>query len=101
MSARSEPRRTVGDLGSNAGMVEDMYREYVEHPETLSDAWRDFFADYVPREAATGPVPVVSAAEPPKPAPAPKPAPVPVPAKQGTTALLLDGESATVLRGAA
>ncbi len=48
MSEPREARRAVGDLGSNAGMVEDMYREYVEHPESLSDAWREFFADYVP-----------------------------------------------------
>ncbi|MDQ1534015.1 MAG: multifunctional 2-oxoglutarate metabolism enzyme, partial [Actinomycetota bacterium] len=108
MSARSEPRRTVGDLGSNAGMVEDMYREYVEHPESLSDAWREFFADYVPRESAaatsTGPTPAPSPAPPPSPpaaAPAPAPAPTATPAKQGTTAVLLDGESPTVLRGAA
>ena len=47
------------DLGSNAGIVEDMYREFVEHPDSVSEAWREFFADYVPREA-TGPVPVVT-----------------------------------------
>ncbi|HEY5011447.1 MAG TPA: multifunctional oxoglutarate decarboxylase/oxoglutarate dehydrogenase thiamine pyrophosphate-binding subunit/dihydrolipoyllysine-residue succinyltransferase subunit, partial [Acidimicrobiia bacterium] len=91
MSERREARTAVGDLGTNAGMVEDLYREYVEHPESVSAAWREFFADYVPREAsaptATAPPPTASAT--------PKPA-----ASTGSTAIVLDGETPAVLRGA-
>ncbi|MDQ1466762.1 MAG: multifunctional 2-oxoglutarate metabolism enzyme [Actinomycetota bacterium] len=95
----------VGDLGSNAGMVEDMYREYVEHPESVSEAWREFFADYVPRETATtatGPT-TVPPAEPAPPPVQPQPvAPQPVAPQPttGTTAVVLEGESPSVLRGA-
>ena len=85
-----------------------MYREYVEHPESLSDAWREFFADYVPRET-TGQIPIVSADGTPKAAPAsasaapaapPASTPAPPAATQGTSALVLDGETPSVLRGA-
>jgi 2-oxoglutarate dehydrogenase E1 component len=92
-------RRAVGDLGSNAGMVEDMYRQFVERPESVSDAWREFFADYVPREAATETAAPAPAPPAPAPTPAATPAP-PAPAKD-TTALVLDGETPSVLRGAA
>jgi 2-oxoglutarate decarboxylase len=103
MSERTEARRAVGDLGSNAGMVEDMYREYVEHPDSVSDAWREFFADYVPREGApaTATAPTATPAAPPAPAPATS---VPAASKPGTSgapALVLEGETPSVLRGAA
>lgn len=42
-------RDTFEDLGPNAGLVEEMYRQFVEAPESVSESWRDFFADYVPR----------------------------------------------------
>jgi 2-oxoglutarate decarboxylase len=98
---RRGARTSISDLGGNAGMVEDMYREYVEHPESVSPAWREFFADYVPRDT-TGSVPVVTPAmvkSAPAPAP-PTPSPTPVPQKPGNTALVLEGETAAVLRGA-
>jgi 2-oxoglutarate dehydrogenase E1 component len=74
-------------------MVEDMYREFVDHPESVSEAWREFFADYVPREAA--PAPASAPAAPAAAAPAPAKAPA-----SGTTAVVLDGETPSVLRGA-
>ena len=111
MSDRHEPRVAVSDLGSNAGMVEDMYREYVEHPESVSEAWREFFADYVPREAAPTTTATTATATPSPTPPAPAPAPAPAPTapataapakaqKSGTTAVVLDGETPAVLRGA-
>jgi 2-oxoglutarate decarboxylase len=97
MSERREPRVVAGDLGSNAGMVEDMYREFVDHPESVSEAWREFFADYVPREVAL--TTTATTVAPPTPASAPAPAPAKA-QPSGTTAVVLDGETPSVLRGA-
>ena len=33
-----------GDLGPNAGIVDEMYRLFQEDPEGVSEGWRDFFA---------------------------------------------------------
>ena len=98
MTERRELRKTVADLGSNAGIVEDMYREYVENPKSVSEAWREFFADYVPRDIS--PSAATAAAAPATPA-TPPPATPPAPATTDTTALVLDGETPSVLRGAA
>ncbi len=114
MTERRTPRLSARDLGTNAGIVEDMYHEYLEHPESVSEAWRDFFADYVPRDAGIAPAAAPglparaeapASAPPARPSPAP-PAPVapvaPVtPAAGTTTAVVLDGETPVVLRGAA
>ncbi len=43
------------DLGPNAGLVEDLYRRYAENPDSVSQAWRDFFADYTPGPEPTQP----------------------------------------------
>jgi 2-oxoglutarate dehydrogenase E1 component len=80
-------------------MVEDMYREFVEHPESVSVAWREFFADYVPRETTA--VPPAAAASSPVPTPAAASAAVVLAQpKSTTTAVVLDGETPSVLRGA-
>lgn len=38
-------------LGFNTGYVEELYRQYLENPESVSESWRDFFADYRPSES--------------------------------------------------
>jgi len=35
---------TFEDLGANSGLAEEMYREYLENPDSVSDGWREFFA---------------------------------------------------------
>ncbi len=35
-------------LGYNTGLVEEYYRQYLENPESVSESWREFFADYKP-----------------------------------------------------
>jgi len=121
---------TFEDLGPNAGLVEEMYRQFVEAPESVSDSWRDFFADYVPRGTgrtaapAAGPAAVAVSPPPPPPvrevlapsapaAPAapspaaptaptpPAPARAPAAAAGGDAPLTLDGEEPAPLRGAA
>jgi 2-oxoglutarate dehydrogenase E1 component len=86
-------------LGPNSGLVEEMYRQYLENPESVSPSWRDFFADYAPRGtgAPAAPpaaptaaaAPVVPAGQAPAPGPSSKAPPV------------MDGETAAPLRGSA
>src|ERR1700704_3290061 len=33
-------------LGPNAWLVDDMYDQYRANPESVSESWREFFADY-------------------------------------------------------
>src|SRR5699024_9269975 len=33
-------------LGPNAWLVDEMYEQYLENPASVSESWRDFFADY-------------------------------------------------------
>lgn len=35
-------------FGFNTGYVEDLYAQYLEDPESVSERWREFFADYDP-----------------------------------------------------
>ena len=39
---------TGGAFGPNAWLVDDMYEEYRSDPASVSESWREFFADYVP-----------------------------------------------------
>ncbi|MFW5973090.1 MAG: 2-oxo acid dehydrogenase subunit E2, partial [Bacteroidota bacterium] len=53
-------------LGFNTGYVEDLYKQYLEDPESVSESWREFFADYRPTEsfrAAAEARPVVTEGE--------------------------------------
>ncbi len=36
----------AGAFGPNAWLVEDMYERYLSDPTSVSDSWREFFADY-------------------------------------------------------
>ncbi len=63
----------TGAFGPNAWLVEDMYDRYRVDPTSVSESWREFFADYRPpgtvpvptgvltREAASGSSPVPAA----------------------------------------
>jgi 2-oxoglutarate dehydrogenase E1 component len=41
----------AGAFGPNAWLVEDMYDRYLADPTSVSDSWREFFADYRPAGA--------------------------------------------------
>ncbi len=41
----------MSSLGFNTGYIEELYRQYVENPESVSESWREFFADYRPSES--------------------------------------------------
>ncbi|HVC14182.1 MAG TPA: multifunctional oxoglutarate decarboxylase/oxoglutarate dehydrogenase thiamine pyrophosphate-binding subunit/dihydrolipoyllysine-residue succinyltransferase subunit [Acidimicrobiales bacterium] len=48
-------RPSDGAFGPNAWLVDDMYDRYLADPSSVSESWRDFFADYRP---ATVPAPM-------------------------------------------
>jgi len=59
-------------VGPNAWMVDEMYEQFRADPSSVSDAWRDFFADYTPEKGATT---ANGGRKPAEPAPEPQPAP--------------------------
>ncbi len=38
-------------LGPNVGLVEELYRQYLEDPASVGEGWREYFADYAPSAA--------------------------------------------------
>ncbi|MGZ8765961.1 MAG: multifunctional oxoglutarate decarboxylase/oxoglutarate dehydrogenase thiamine pyrophosphate-binding subunit/dihydrolipoyllysine-residue succinyltransferase subunit, partial [Acidimicrobiia bacterium] len=90
------------DLGPNSGLIEEMYRRYVENPGSVAETWREFFADYRPLGTTDG-----NGSTPPEPAApatpaAPKPSAIPaVPEPPAPTAPATSGDEPEPLRGAA
>jgi 2-oxoglutarate dehydrogenase E1 component len=88
-------------FGPNAWLVDEMYDRYRADPTSVTESWRDFFADYR-REAEPQPEAPVSSTSTPtaaatRPAPAPAPSrPAPAPEAPGA-----DGRDVRPLRGAA
>src|SRR5579864_500032 len=81
-AAGSRASNGAGAFGPNAWLVEDMYERFLADPTSVSDSWREFFADYRPVGAPAAAVTAVQA-PPPTPAPSGRPAeggPVPGPA---------------------
>ena len=64
-----------GAFGPNAWLVDDMYAEYKSDPSSVSESWREFFADYTPSGSADGATATAGAA----PATAPTASAVPSP----------------------
>ena len=102
-------RISSGAFGPNAWLVDDMYEQYRADPQSVSDSWREFFADYVAPtvpggNGATGTASPAAAPGLAPPAPAPTGAP-PAPAAAGVpapaTARPAPEPTAVPLRGAA
>ncbi|MEF9522684.1 multifunctional oxoglutarate decarboxylase/oxoglutarate dehydrogenase thiamine pyrophosphate-binding subunit/dihydrolipoyllysine-residue succinyltransferase subunit [Streptomyces sp. RB13] len=85
-------------FGANEWLVDEIYQQYLQDPNSVDRAWWDFFADYKPGAAATptaaGTVPTDAGSTPPA-APAPRAqapaqpqaaAPAPAPAKPAAAA---------------
>ena len=34
------------EFGPNVGLVDEIYRQYVDDPNSVSEAWREFFAEH-------------------------------------------------------
>ncbi|HUK14281.1 MAG TPA: multifunctional oxoglutarate decarboxylase/oxoglutarate dehydrogenase thiamine pyrophosphate-binding subunit/dihydrolipoyllysine-residue succinyltransferase subunit [Thermoanaerobaculaceae bacterium] len=65
----SDEPQDPASFGPNVWLIDEMYREFREHPESVSESWREFFSDYQPAAGRIAP-----------PAPEAKPAPEPRPA---------------------
>ncbi|MFF0206253.1 multifunctional oxoglutarate decarboxylase/oxoglutarate dehydrogenase thiamine pyrophosphate-binding subunit/dihydrolipoyllysine-residue succinyltransferase subunit [Streptomyces sp. NPDC005017] len=71
-------------FGPNEWLVDEIYQQYLQDPNSVDRAWWDFFADYKPgapaAQAAPAPAPAAPAAAPAAPAAAAVPAPAAKPA---------------------
>ena len=83
----------AGAFGPNAWLVEDMYDSFLVDPTSVSDSWREFFADYRPAGTpAATPVTPATAAQ----AQVPTVAPGPAPDRPPTSARSTSGERQAV-----
>src|SRR5262245_64700630 len=48
-----QPTTTTATLGPNAWLVDEMYEQYLADPSSVSESWREFFADYVSARSAS------------------------------------------------
>jgi len=96
---------TFEDLGPNSGLIEEIYRRFLAAPDSVSEAWQEFFEDYVPAAgtaAVTAPAPAPVAPPTPPTPPTPRVAPAaPVAHPAPTAPLVLPGDGTRALRGAA
>jgi len=44
----SDEKKSAASFGPNVWLIDEMYREYREHPDSVSSSWKEFFADYRP-----------------------------------------------------
>ena len=102
----ARPATPTGAFGPNTWLVEDMYDSYRADPTSVSESWREFFADYrpavtpAPSTPAAAPAPAATATATATTTPATQvdkaPAPAPSPSNGAVPT-----EKATPLRGAA
>ena len=59
----SDEPKSSGSFGPNVWLIDEMFREFKERPESVSESWREFFSDY--RPAAGRIAPPAPVAEPP------------------------------------
>src|SRR6266536_908229 len=38
------------EFGPNVGLIDEIYRQYLDDPESVSEAWREFFTEHEPEE---------------------------------------------------
>jgi len=65
-------------VGTNAWLVDEMYEQFLADPASVSESWREFFADYRPGGGTAAPAPPTTAT-------AASAAPAPAPATAGAT----------------
>ena len=87
-------------FGPNSWLIEEMYQNYLQDPNSVGESWRDFFADYKSGGAAAIPSAPVA---PPPPQAAEEPAAVtPAPAENGAAlpegALPIRGPAALIVK---
>ena len=88
--------RDFEDLGPNEWLVDEMYEQFRADPASVSESWRDFFADYRTNgDASVAPTPLVTPPVVPTPAP-----PASVEAPDAPAAVPADPEGVAI-KGAA
>ena len=65
----SAPSDRLAEFGANVWLVDEIYQQYLQDPNSVDKAWWDFFADYEPGPEA----PPAQAAPTPQPEPTPAP----------------------------
>src|SRR5947209_10551234 len=97
----------AGEFGPNVGLVEEIYRQWLDDPSSVAESWQDFFADYTPRLPSDGrgngvvtesPAVSEAPAQAVSPAPAPARAPAPPPAPEGPAPTPIRGTGAAIVR---
>ncbi|MEO6627297.1 MAG: multifunctional oxoglutarate decarboxylase/oxoglutarate dehydrogenase thiamine pyrophosphate-binding subunit/dihydrolipoyllysine-residue succinyltransferase subunit [Aquihabitans sp.] len=56
----ADSHSTTDALGPNAWLVDEMYEQFLQNPGSVSESWRDFFADYQRDSDVTASAPSVS-----------------------------------------
>ena len=76
-SQSSAEHDATEQFGPNAWLVDEMYEQFRADPNSVSESWREFLADYKPGAVTIAPAPAPSPAPRPGSRPAPSPAPAP------------------------
>jgi 2-oxoglutarate dehydrogenase E1 component len=92
-------------FGPNMWLVDEMYRRFLEDPESVSDAWQEFFEDYEPHspelKRATRSDGEVARTAPAREAPRPSPLAAPIPQEEAETGPPSEAGQLVPLRGPA
>ncbi len=71
----SDEKPSAASFGPNVWLIDEMFREFKERPESVSESWREFFSDYRPAVGRVAPPPPAVASPAAAPAAAPAEAP--------------------------
>ena len=52
-SPEGQGKNPAASFGANEWLVDEIYQQYLQDPNSVDRAWWDFFADYKPGAAAT------------------------------------------------
>lgn len=86
-------------FGANSGLVEEMYRQYLQNPTSVGEGWVEFFADYTPRAQRDTRADLTVSTPQTMSAPAQPSTPVQATNSNHQAPTLLEGEVAEPLRG--
>ncbi|WP_019633200.1 multifunctional oxoglutarate decarboxylase/oxoglutarate dehydrogenase thiamine pyrophosphate-binding subunit/dihydrolipoyllysine-residue succinyltransferase subunit [Actinomadura atramentaria] len=114
-SSQTSADPKITDFGANEWLVDELYQKYLEDPNSVDEAWWNFFADYrpgsrpapAPAPAPASPAPgangstPATAAAPPTPAPAAPPAAAPAPQPAEAAVRAAESKAAAKSRPAA
>jgi 2-oxoglutarate dehydrogenase E1 component len=53
----SDEPKSSASFGPNVWLIDEMFREFKERPESVSESWREFFSDYRPAAGRIAPPP--------------------------------------------